>query len=321
MVILLHVAGAVYVKLGPQWWAGNVYDSLVRSSVPIFFMLAGMTLLRRDEPLGTFFGKRAWRILPPLLFWSLFYLWWLWYNGIGPANWVLAMLTGPTMYHLWYFYAIIGIYLAVPVLRKFYTNASRREHQWFLLVWLAVASLIPTAQAVLFNPHCEGYIRFDRLNDIYHLAYFGGYFGFLVLGAYIADGQPSRRLGWSVFLGASVATMLGNHWMAQAFGTACEFLFVYLSPFVIAAAWGLFSAVMAGPKGEAPRWLATLSDCTLGIYGLHVFVIDPVFLRRGWSATTGNPWVSTILVAAGVFVTCFVVVFLLRLVKPLRRII
>jgi surface polysaccharide O-acyltransferase-like enzyme len=321
MVIQLHVAGELFTSFGPGWEAGNVYDSLVRASVPLFFMTARATMLRRDEPVGVFVKKRVLRILPPMLFWSAFYLWWLWYNGAGPANWIMAILTGPTMHHLWYFYAVIGIYAAIPILRKFYLHSSRAEHVFFLVVWLAVASMMPTAHTRLFNPICEGGLPAGGLASVYHFSYYGGYVGFLVLGAYIADSRPSRKAGWLLFLGASVGTMLATYFLSKQHGAACEFFYVYLSPLVVVAAYGLFSVVMSARERPAPRWLATLSDCTLGIYGLHVFVMDPVFKGQGWKATEGNPWISPLLVATGVFALSFVVVYAVRCIKPLRRIV
>ena len=321
MVIMLHISAELFGTWNDKWWAGNVYDSLARSSVPLFFMIAGATLLRKQEPMRIFFGKRFIRVLPPLLFWSMFYLWWLSYNGVATGNWVMAILSGPTMFHLWYFYALVGLYAFVPVLRKFYQHSSRREQAWFIGLWLTVASIIPTAQNLLFNLHCEGYIGFDRLPSTYHLSYFGGYIGYLMLGAYVAEGNLGAKAGWAIFATSSLATMGGSYLLSSYFGKPCEFFFVYTSPLVLAAAYGLFTVFIAMKSGPPSRPLSTLADCSLGIYGLHVFVIDPLFRTRGISAVVGNSWVTVPAVALGVFTFSFIVVFLARLAKPLRYVI
>ena len=317
MVILLHLSGVLYVTQNDNWWPGNVYDSLVRSAVPLFLMIGGATLLSKQESLKDFFSKRAVRIIPPMLLWSTFYLWWLNHNGIATGNWVLAILKGPTMYHLWYFYALVGIYLFVPVLRKFYNNSSRSEHLYFIGIWFVVASVIPTVNNLFFNIHCEGYIGFETFSSTYHLAYFGGYIGYLVLGAYIADGKSNSRLGIFIFLLASVITAAGSYILSMRFAKPCEFFFVYLSPLVVAAGYGLFVAFMGMNRKEPSKVLSVLADCTLGIYGLHVFVIE-LFRMQGISVGIGNPWVTTPLIAIGVFVVCFIVIFVLRFVKPFR---
>lgn len=248
----------------------------------------------------------------------MFYLWWLQHNGVNTENWAAAIISGPTMYHLWYFYALIGLYAVVPVLRRFYQNSSRGEQAWLIIVWFTVASLLPTFHNVLFNPHCEGYISFDRLPAVYHLSYFGGYVGYLMLGAYVADSPQKAATGWIIFLASSAATMAATYLLSARYGAPCEFFFVYLSPFVVAAAYGLLSAFMAMRPGRPSVLLSGLSDCSLGVYGLHVFMIDPLFRMAGITASSGNPWIYVPLTATGVFVCSLTLVYVTRLVKPLR---
>lgn len=56
MVVLLHIAASNWYSLTPdkaEWFAMNFYDSMSRSAVPIFFMLSGTFLLRKDISLGS----------------------------------------------------------------------------------------------------------------------------------------------------------------------------------------------------------------------------------------------------------------------------
>ena len=79
-VIFLHVAATGVENaddLGSsQWWIANVYDSLVRWSVPVFVMLSGALLLsgNKTESIFAFYRKRAAKLLVPLVFWSLFFV-------------------------------------------------------------------------------------------------------------------------------------------------------------------------------------------------------------------------------------------------------
>ncbi|WP_071705947.1 acyltransferase family protein [Murdochiella vaginalis] len=53
MVVLLHVSVSCFYELSPgsaSWFAMNCYDSMVRSSDPLFFMLSGVFLLKRTFP-------------------------------------------------------------------------------------------------------------------------------------------------------------------------------------------------------------------------------------------------------------------------------
>ncbi|OUL88677.1 acyltransferase [Paraburkholderia hospita] len=317
MVLLLHISGASIHAFGPAWWGANFWDSLSRSCVPLFFMISGAMLLPKSESLFDFFKKRTIRIVLPLIFWSCVYLGWLKYNGVHTGNWVVAILTGPTMFHLWYFYAIIGLYAFMPVLRRFYQNSTAAERTWVLVVWFVASSLYPLFQSLLFDAQC-GYLRQGLLAEVYHFYYFGGYVGYLLLGAMLAERKGSVKGGLSLFALASVGTMAATYIYSKRLGVPCEFFYVYLRPLVIAAGIGLFMAFMGMQKGNSSKALRVTSDATLGIYCLHPLVIDPIFMGHGWIHLTGRPWIDPLLAAIGVFIVAFVVISLARLVKPLR---
>jgi len=320
MVVMLHVSGETFSNFNDIWWlAGNVYDSLVRSCVPIFIMIAGATLLPKQEGLSNFFKKRVIRIIPPLLLWSVFYLWWLSYNGMNTSNWLVAILSGPTMYHLWYFYALVGLYLTIPILRRFHQSSTRSEYLWFLGTWLMVSSIIPTIQNLFFNLHCEGSISVEQLSP-YHLSYLSGYIGYLMLGAFAAKENPGWKVGISIYLFASLFTSIGTYLLSMHFGKACQFFFVYLSPSVVVAAYGLFVAFMNLRAGAPSKIISTLADCTLGAYGLHAFIIDPVSKISGFNVSMGNPWLTIPLTSVGVFLSSLFLIYIVRLIPPLRHV-
>ena len=130
-VILLHTAGIVVNEsdLGSEyWWIGNLYDSLVRWCVPVFLMVSGALLLdpNKDEDLGTFYIKRASRILVPVLFWSAFFLLWAIVKGnlASLADLSARLLSGKPHYHMWFLYMIVPLYLFAPFFRKIVANSN-----------------------------------------------------------------------------------------------------------------------------------------------------------------------------------------------------
>lgn len=92
-----------------------------------------------------------------------------------------------------------------------------------------------------------------RLPAILHLSYFEGYVGYLILGAFAADSPKKAGAGWIIFLVSSAATMVGVYMLSATYGKPCEFFFVFLAPFVVAAAYGLFPAFMAMRPGKPSR--------------------------------------------------------------------
>jgi surface polysaccharide O-acyltransferase-like enzyme len=317
MVILLHVSAGQFMTWDDKWWAGNFYDALVRPCVPLFLMISGATLLSRQEPFPIFFRKRFVRVIPPLLFWSLFYLALSSYNGEKTGNWAISILSGPTKFHLWYFYELIGLYLIVPILRKFFQGGSLQDKHWLLGIWFVLAVIVPVTRNLLKLRFPWADI-FDQSLSNFNFSLYQGFAGYLVLGAYAAESKCGAKTGLFMFISASLCTMAGTFFVSSYLGKPSELFFDYLSPFVVVAAYGLFVVFMAMKPGPPSKLVSVIGECTLGIYGLHIFIIDPVFEKNGFSAASGNPWLTIPLVSVCVFLLSFAVIYLLRLVRPLR---
>jgi len=317
LVVLLHVSADQAMKFGAGWWASNIYDSISRVSVPIFLMISGALLLKKSDLLGVFIKKRLARVFPPLIFWSLFYVWWLHYNGVDVTGWALKLITKPAMYHLWYLYAIIGLYALVPILRRFYNNSTMPEKIWALSLWVVIGSIWP-ALSILSSPQSCLAIAPTATASLYSLSTFGGYAGFLLLGAFVSDIKINRWLGAAMFVAGSIATMAIMFWHSVRVGHPCETFYNYLSPLVIFSAVGFFSFFMASDKAEPSKLLASASDCTLGIYCLHVLLIGGILPMLGLVASGANVWFMTPAIALLAFFVSMAIVYIARLSQPGR---
>lgn len=330
MVVLLHVAAIDFHGFDQRWWASNFYDSFTRACVPVFLMITGVLLLNRQENLPLFFRKRYMRVLPPLVFWSGFYLIWYALHGEdygGLPGALKVVFSGPAAYHLWYLYAIVGIYLFVPFLRHIWRSASRSERHLYLFLWMAVSAWPIVAR--LLNSDV------DVLNT-YELGAFFGLVGYLFLGAYVHDtfsrhtDQPA--FWWFnliLFIISSLATMIATGLFSMHQGQPDPLFYDYLSPFVIAAAVSVFN-VLYGlgfrmnqlERLSARSWsvLNQLAASTLGIYCVHIVVIDVFKRHTVLMDTNGSGWWTIPAVAIVVFLIAWALVSLMRMIRPLRHV-
>lgn len=322
LVIVVHVSGINLPKMASEGWdTSNWIDSFSRVCVPLFFMISGAMLLTKDEPLSSFFKRRYSKVLPPLLFWSLVY--YIYYSLTINKNYgdnpLLYMLTRPAGTHLWYFYAIAGIYLAIPLFRKIYIHSSNAEKALFIAIWFTSTVLVPNLRNG-FGLNID--ISFWSLNTI------GSYIGFFFLGAISRDqfSQLSKKniafyLVLYIATGAGIAIL--TKWASVNKGSWTEVFYSYLTPLVVIGAYALFTVLNnLGRKITKPvttRLLNVFSDCALGIYCIHIIVRDELY-RIGIHGAH-QPYFLTIFGSSFlVFAISFLVIYFVRKIKILRYI-
>lgn len=317
LVIVVHVAGWQFYQFSSNWWASNVYDSVARVAVPLFFMMSGALLLRKDEPLRDFLRKRPLRLALPLAFWSLAYL--AFYKAIGQGRahggWLKTILGGPVEVHLWYLYAALGLYAFLPLLRKMFLGASEAEKRYYLLLWFACAVAYPTWARYAGQA--------PSLVDVYYLQNFTGYAGYFFLGAYLHE--RTHRPGWRVpalwFALCSAATMLLTYAYSRRIGAPDELFYGYLTPSVAlaaAAAFSLFLALELRPAARMVPLLQRVSDNSLGIYCVHLMIMQTLAWKQ-W-IFTGAAWWTVPANVGLIFLPSFLVTAALRAVPPLRQV-
>ena len=152
------------VAKNPQlfWIEDLVEVPLARWAVPAFLMISGALLLDPGREFGPRkMGRYLWRMAFILL--TIGYAFCVIETvatsskaggsfALTPpmlASSFLKLLEGKSWDHLWYLYALIGLYLLTPVLRPFVAQASRRELGATVLVAWTLMLLTPAVNLVL----------------------------------------------------------------------------------------------------------------------------------------------------------------------------
>ena len=110
LVVLLHSAAQGFRRtpIGSiDWWAMNIYDSLARIGVPIFFMISGALFLSKDVSKQSIIVKYVKRIVIVFYSWSLIYFISNYFFTKDFNNSIPIFLFGDS--HMWYLLATIGL--------------------------------------------------------------------------------------------------------------------------------------------------------------------------------------------------------------------
>lgn len=140
MVVIVHCTAQEFSKLFSGWLIVDVIASAVRPCVPVFFMISGYLLFDREVGSTTFILKKTPRVLIPAIFWSMFYVLFIaLYNGRIPTISEFAnALIAPSMYHLWYLFFAVGIYLLLPMLLPWMRGIGKKRQVGLLLYFYAL---------------------------------------------------------------------------------------------------------------------------------------------------------------------------------------
>jgi len=280
-VLLLHAATpyvVLYDKIADfDWQTGIVYNALSRWCVPIFLMISGALLLgRKEEPLGTFFKKRANKILLPFIAWSIIYYAWatyMWNPGYSVKEFLIMFFNNQIYYHLWYFYALIGIYLLAPVFNIFVNHASKQMIGYVVVLWILFYGIFRYYSYIVSNE----FTLFFPLSE---------YIGFFLLGYYLAKFELSIK--WRI--GIYVLGIIGAFetiWRTMALseqqGQFSGYAYSYSSPNVIVMSIALFVFVkywvnrkVANGSYQTSKIVKLIGQTSFGVYLVHAMILDKV---------------------------------------------
>ena len=332
-VVWLHSAAPWVYRYGQvsgfNWQIANIADSVVRVSVPLFFMLTGYLLLNKPVTLGFYFRRRLSRILIPWIAWSFVYLaYGTFHDGysMGIVGALRAFVNGDIYYHLWFLYTLIGLYLSIPII-SWLTGADRQKRSlYFLVLWFVAASLFPFLKAA------ASYATQTKVQSAFDLSMFAGYSGYLVAGALMGASKISRsRL--ALFLGgyglAVVFTIVATTLATGRSQSFQVYFYGYATPNVVVAAVaafaflkGLGTAVCRNPR--VSYVFERISHTTLGIYLIHPVALNLIYdgkLGSFLASASKNSAVSIPLVSVIAFFLSYVAGEIILRVPVVRRIV
>lgn len=320
-VIVIHSCIFNINSINGEWWALNLFNSFSRFAVPMFIMISGALLINNKYSLSYFLKKRAARIIPPLIFWSVIYLIWLGDSRLLSLNVIKTIIAGPVYYHLWYLYSMIGVLLFSPIISAAYLNSTKETKTYFLVMWAIIYSLYPVARQ-FFD------MQFDLLN-VYELYSFFGLIGWYFLGAFLRDhitGKNETQKSITplfIFIASSLSIAILTYSYSSSMGVITKdvgitspLFFERNSPLIIISTVSLFiylSNIRLNPEGKTFKLTKIISSFSLGIYCLHLMILrellDPI------TNLFQNRWLSVPALAITVSILCFVIIYPLRKIK------
>lgn len=332
-VVMLHLAqGNWFGYIGSfNWIVFTVIAGFCRFCVPLFFMISGVVFLRKDKEVCVkkLYTKNIFRMVVFCMFWAFIYqIYQLWMGQAeGNVLWqaVKQVIKGNVAVQLWFVYAIVGIYLFVPVLKVFTDHADRKQLLYAIVLLFTITSLVPLLRRFSWIGIQVLVTHFDKLG----ISGFGGYIGYFLLGHYLHTyGLPrkGRTAVYGLGLIGAVVTVVATMYLCMTTNTCDETYFAYTMPNVVVWSMAIFlffkQKYAEGQEKEAGTGIGAkavfyLADISLGIYGIHLLVIY-VLNHVGLSTLAFNALLSVPLIYIVVMVISVAVISLLKKVPLIK---
>ncbi len=328
-VITVHT-GAISWYEAPfgiyPWGVLNVFDMLGRFSVPVFLMISGYLFLNPTKQVSAsvIFKKHIPRLLCAFFFWSFLYA--LITSGFLTSR-TLSGGIGETLlhdtlagrYHMWYIFAIAGLYIITPALRSL--AADRKATKYFLVVSFILTYLIPTLQLIPIVSKCTFWFtgRFE-------LFFISGYVFYYLAGYYFGTEDLSlkqRKIIYVLGIASALAmfvvvsySIIRQQYPAHTYH---EYSNVGMPLFGLAAfIFFRYRFKDVDPNTKKMRALIKLSKINLGIYLVHDFGLI-VFKKIGLKPVMVTPFIMLPLLVLADYAISVCIVFVISHIPVLKK--
>lgn len=324
-VVCIHVVADALISdvpFSPSWMALNIYDTLVRFSVPVFFMISGSFFLdrKKEQPIKKLYTKNIFRLFVAFVCWAAIYglieliKAKMLSTPVEPVRFVLDTVKGEP--HMWYIPAMIFLYAITPLLRKLCESKSLEKY--FLLL-----CMLPLAYN-LFNRFLT-VPAFEYLVNSASIQFISGYTVYYVLGHYVAEYDIKKKHRVLIYLLAALSLIFTVSAAAyfKISGKQFELLYEYLLLnifFPSLAVFLLFKQTIPKIKFKerTVKRITKLSSLSFGIYLSHMAVIAALkFLSV--TAASFNPIFCAPIMTAVVFAVSLIITSVLSKIPVVNK--
>ncbi len=257
-----------------------IINAITYICVPLFFMITGALLLNR-EPKNSI--KRTLNGIKILGIWTIIYA--IWNYILNDDFSLMNIFYSPIEAHLWYMYALIGIYIALPFMQILYKNMNKQYKQYFLILWFIL----------LMFRYVSAYYGYYPDYDVPFLGGSSYYFGYLFLGSYINEYKNDINKNKSLLL--FILSIIGLLLLCFI-SSKTDIILQYRNPCVIFASMSIFHYILSLDNVFINhKWIEKISETSLGIYLVHIIYLD-VFKRINYlslHSIIGTPLLSIII--------------------------
>lgn len=328
LVIVIHLSNYYCRRIdfisSFSYFSATFFNAIARISVPIFFMISGALLIPKIEDLKKY-KSRVIKFVLLLLVWTIIYFIWNKFYMQVDLHTIKDLVQSiyiPIKNHLWFMYAIIGLYIALPFIRKMVMNLDEKEEKLFVILWLVLSGGFYIFSLILRSFGINTTITY--LTPIINGTYYLGYFivGYLIYKR--NDLHKFKKYNKKILCLAIISlliTFFGTNILSLINDKYYEGFFAYRSLFIVITSLSTYLLVMINKdklfkKGES-KLINTLSATSFGIYLFHAIPFN--ILTENINILNIPAVIGIPLLSLGIFLVSFVIIYLLKKIPFIKE--
>ncbi|MBR4733624.1 MAG: acyltransferase family protein [Lachnospiraceae bacterium] len=339
-VIVIHVSGTNWSKLSigdVDWTVRTFYNVGARFSLCVFCMITGALLLnpQKNIGIGEVYRRYVKRILICLVVWTVVYaiLYTIMESAGDLVYFIKHLFVLPK--HFWYLIMLVGLYLALPVLRVITANKNVTLYLIWILILFGMIFGTIKGTVELFKDVAEegvGYqlcnVILNNLNDL-NRTFVPGYLGCFLLGYYVHEHGLGKWSKLIVFM--AIPSLLLSVALTILFSMITDsHVYTFMletNPLIVLASVGIFE-FFKGEKGKERvydvnsrlvKWILFISGNTFGVYLSHLVIIKFVDRYFKLGAYSFPSIISVPLISLLVFLVAHGITVILKMIPLVKK--
>lgn len=324
LVIVNHTNSEVFLGMQPSltWALSLAYFYFSKIAVPIFLMISGALLLRKDYSYKDLLLKKVGRIAAVLVLFSLYIYLIEEGNALNLHDFINRIIEAPIITSYWYFYMLLGAYLILPFLRKIVIAMKANDWLYFFIGWALFSGLLPIL------------VRYEVIPTIsfwFDVQIMSSFIGYMFMGYYITQHQFSdkaKKIGWLLTILAIITilpiSVYSGLYELKTWGQMYLMLdnLYYLTTMIMAVLVFFSIYTMTGKvqfKGMFGKALSGIASTTFGIYVVHMIYNTHLTTVRYEILYFNNRLISVVLYEIFLFAFCALAAWCLKKVPLLKH--
>ena len=307
-----------------KFWPTLFVSIFCKIAVPLFFMISGALLLGKEESYVHVFKYRIMKYIVVLLVFSAFYF--LIEQRFLTNGWLSFFRTVYSegmITPFWFLYAYISFLLILPLLRKFVKSMDRKEYGYIFILVFTFQCIIPMINYFFFSDSVS------KNSSLSISTLTGNIFLYPVLGYGLSIHRLNRRQKTVLAAAAMIVTILVMVMTMNKMvmtGSKDEDTFsTYFSCCCLIQTISFFSCACSAAEKRffsspgATEVLKKMAGCVFGIYLIHMAIMNKGWVCYYIMAEVLPSYLSLWIYLFIVFFLSMFVVFLLKRVPGIKK--